>query len=169
MNQLFSWVLSVKEPSGYLKSRGQTVPGSDWVRSPHCFIAKESSPASPLLWENAKATSRQLPDLSLSCTTTSTSLQLFFVPGSLTLILESPLKDPSGSSGTPGLVSSTQNSGLSSTHCPERPLRPPPPPRPLAHSCPPTSCWQQTAPGTCLPSSGNIHQSSALTPSPLQD
>lgn len=65
-----------------------------------------------------------LPDLSPSCTTTSTSLQLFFVSGSLTLILESPLNDPSGSSGNPGLVSSTQKSGLSSTQSPERPLRP---------------------------------------------
>lgn len=91
-----------------------------------------------------------LPDLSPSCTTTSTSLQLFFVSGSLTLILESPLNDPSGSSGNPGLVSSTQKSGLSSTHSPERRLRPPAPPPPLAHSCPPASCWQQTAPGTCL-------------------
>lgn len=128
---------------------------------------KLSSITSPLGKRQSYLSS--LPDLSPSCTTTSTSLQLFFVSGSLTLILESPLNDPSGSSGNPGLVSSTQKSGLSSTHSPERPLRPPAPPPPLAHSCPPASCWQQTAPGTCLPSSGNICQSSALTPSPLQD
>lgn len=125
------------------------------------FIAKKSSPASPLLWGTTQVTFSLLYH-SLSYTAASTSLGLFFVPGSLTLILKSPLNSPSESSGTPGLVSSTQNSSLSS---PQSPGPPPCPCRPLAHSSLPPlfPCWQQ---GTYLPSSRNILQSSPLSPPP---
>ena len=78
------------------------VPGSSRVGSPHCFINQEKLPSSwlPLLWENHKLPS-QHSESSLGCMVPSTSLLLSFVPGDLTVSLQSALKAPSRSFGDP--------------------------------------------------------------------
>lgn len=141
----------VKEGSGYLKSRG-TVPGSDWggihILSQPRRALQLSIPSSP----GQHKTISPLLERSLSWTAPSTSVPLSLVPGCLILILKSPLKAPSGSLGTLGLVSSTTTQQIFQDEVfrapPQASCSLPPSPSPLQAVSRP--------PGTYLPSSGSI-------------
>lgn len=103
-------------------ARGQSLVWQGEKSPP--FHSPEEACVTPLLWENAGSTSSPLLEPRLSCTTASTSSRLSFVPGSVTVILKSPLKalsGASGASGASGLLCSAQNSSLLCPPSPELP------------------------------------------------
>ena len=98
-----------KEPSGYLKSRGP-VPGSAWVRSPHCFISQEKFPSSPLppRWKNPEAPFSALLEHSLDCLAAPHFLSTFLCAWQFNFEPQKSIKTPLRVLGGPlAFVSST--------------------------------------------------------------